>query len=50
MLRQRVLQLFHDSLSLFGMLGLDREIGVGDPLAANYQAVFPHQSWYKRIA
>lgn len=50
LLRQRVLRLFHDSLALFGVLGLDREIAVGDPLAANYQAVFPHQSWYKRIA
>jgi chemotaxis protein methyltransferase CheR len=50
LLRQRVLQLFHDSLSLFGVLGLDREIGDGDPLAANYQPVFPHQPWYKRIA
>jgi chemotaxis protein methyltransferase CheR len=50
MLRQRVLQLFHDSLSLFGVLGLDREIGMGDPLAQHYQPVFPHQPWYKRIA
>jgi chemotaxis protein methyltransferase CheR len=49
LLRQRVLRLFHDSLSLFGMLGLDREIADGDPLAANYQPVFPHQPWYKRI-
>jgi chemotaxis protein methyltransferase CheR len=50
LLRQRVLQLFHDSLSLFGVMGLDREIAAGDPLAANYQPVFPHQPWYKRIA
>jgi chemotaxis protein methyltransferase CheR len=50
LLRQRVLQLFHGSLSLFGVLGLDREIGEGDPLAENYQPVFPHQPWYKRIA
>ena len=50
LLRQRVLRLFHDSLSLFGVLGLDREIADGDPLAASYQAVFPHQPWYKRIA
>lgn len=49
LLRQRVLRLFHDSLSLFGMLGLDREIAEGDPLAANYQPVFAHQAWYKRI-
>ncbi|MDQ2990002.1 MAG: chemotaxis protein [Pseudomonadota bacterium] len=50
LLRQRVLRLFHDSLSLFGVLGLDREIADGDPLAAGYQPVFPHQPWYKRIA
>jgi chemotaxis protein methyltransferase CheR len=50
LLRQRVIRLFHDSLSLFGVLGLDREIADGDPLAANYQPVFPHQPWYKRIA
>lgn len=50
LLRQRVIRLFHDSLSLFGVLGLDREIADGDPLAASYQAVFPHQPWYKRIA
>jgi chemotaxis protein methyltransferase CheR len=49
LLRQRVLRLFHDSLSLFGVLGLDREIADGDPLAESYQAVFPHQPWYKRI-
>jgi chemotaxis protein methyltransferase CheR len=50
LLRHRVLRLFHDSLSLFGVLGLDREIAEGDPLAENYQPVFPHQPWYKRIA
>ena len=49
LLRQRVIRLFHDSLSLFGVLGLDREIADSDPLAASYQAVFPHQPWYKRI-
>jgi chemotaxis protein methyltransferase CheR len=50
LLRQRVLRLFHDSLSLFGVLGLDRQIADGDPLADSYQPVFPHQPWYKRIA
>jgi chemotaxis protein methyltransferase CheR len=49
LLRQRVLRLFHDSLSLFGVLGLDREIADSDPLAASYQPVFAHQPWYKRI-
>lgn len=50
LLRQRVLRLFHDSLALFGVLGLDREFGDADPLTACYQPVFGQQSWYKRIA
>lgn len=50
LLRQRVLRLFHDSLSLFGVIGLDREIADGDPLAGSYQPVFQHQPWYKRIS
>lgn len=50
LLRQRVLRLFHDSLSLFGVLGLDRQMSDGDPLAASYQAVFSNQPWYKRVA
>jgi len=50
MLRQQTLKLFHDSLSLFGVLGLDRELGEGDALYPHYQAVFAHQPWYKRIA
>ncbi len=50
MLRQRVLKLFHDSLALFGVLGIDRELAPSDALAGSYQAVFPHQAWYKRVA
>ena len=50
LLRGRTLRLFHDSLALFGVLGLDRELDAGDPLGACYQPVFPRQSWYKRIA
>lgn len=50
MLRQQTLKLFHDSLSLFGVLGLDRELDEGDALYPHYQAVFAHQPWYKRIA
>jgi chemotaxis protein methyltransferase CheR len=50
LLRQRVLKLFHDSLSLFGVLGIDREIDEGDGFGASYQRVFPHQAWYKRVA
>lgn len=49
-LRQRVLTLFHESLSLFGVLGLDREIDDGDAIKASYQPVFARQPWYKRIA
>lgn len=50
LLRQRVLQLFHDSLVPFGTLGLDRELDPADPLAAAYQAIVPGQCWYKRIS
>ena len=49
-LRQRVLQLFDDSLAQSGLLVLDRPLEPGDPLAAHYRAVFPHQPWYKRVA
>jgi len=49
LLRQRVLQLFHDSLVPFGTLGLDRELDASEPLAAAYQALAPGQPWYKRI-
>jgi chemotaxis protein methyltransferase CheR len=49
-LRRRVLRLFHDSLSRFGVLGIDREFDQADPFGANYQAVFSHQGWYKRVA
>jgi chemotaxis protein methyltransferase CheR len=50
LLRQRVLQLFHDSLVPFGTLGLDRELDPGEPLAACYQPLSPGQPWYKRVA
>ncbi|WP_051293533.1 CheR family methyltransferase [Pseudoduganella violaceinigra] len=50
LLRQRVLQLFHDSLVPFGTLGLDRELDPAEPFAAVYQALSPGQSWYKRMA
>lgn len=48
-LRQRVLRLFRDSLSLFGVLGLDRELGATDAAAGDYQALFEDGGWYKRI-
>ena len=49
-LRQRVLQLFDDSLAQSGLLVLDRPLEAGDPLAGHYKPVFPHQPWYKRVA
>ena len=49
LLRQRVLQLFHDSLVPFGTLGLDREMDPADPLTRAYQPLSPGQPWYKRV-
>jgi chemotaxis protein methyltransferase CheR len=49
-LRQKTLRLFHDSLALFGVLGLDRELDDADPLHAHYTPVFAHQPWYKRTS
>lgn len=49
LLRQRVLQLFHDSLVPFGTLGLDRELDAGEPLTEAYAPLSPGQPWYKRI-
>lgn len=50
LLRQRVIQLFHDSLVPFGTLGLDRELDASEPLAASYQPLSAGQAWYKRIS
>lgn len=49
LLRQRVLNLFHNSLAPFGVLGLDRAIDAGDALAARYAALSPPH-WQRRIA
>ena len=49
-LRNKTLNLFHDSLSLFGMLGLDRQLQDSDPLFTRYVAVFANLPWYKRVA
>lgn len=49
LLRQRVLNLFHDSLAPFGILGLDRPMDASDTLAAHYAAM-PQPGWYRRIA
>ncbi|MES2018932.1 MAG: CheR family methyltransferase [Pseudomonadota bacterium] len=48
-LRQKTLKLFHDSLSRFGVLGLERALDDSDPLHASYVAVFAHRPWHKRI-
>ena len=49
LLRQRVLRLFRDSLSLFGVLGLDRELGPADAAGADYQPLSEDGGWYKRV-
>ena len=49
MLRQRALRLFHDSLSRFGVLGIDRELAPNDANAAAYLPIFGHLPWYKRV-
>jgi chemotaxis protein methyltransferase CheR len=49
MLRQRVLRLFHESLSRFGVLGIDRELAPGDAHAAAYQALGGELPWYRRV-
>ena len=50
LLRQRVLQLFHDILVPFGTLGLVRELDPAEALAASYQPLSAGQPWYKRVA
>ncbi|MFC5460813.1 CheR family methyltransferase [Massilia niabensis] len=49
MLRQRVLRLFHESLSRFGVLGIDRELAPGDAHAASYQPLLGDLPWYRRV-
>lgn len=48
-LRQRVLRLFRDSLALFGVIGLDRELDGTDAAASDYQRLFDDGAWYKRV-
>lgn len=48
-LRQRVLRLFRDSLALFGVLGIDRELAPGDAAAGDYHPLFEDGAWYKRV-
>lgn len=49
MLRQRALRLFHDSLSRFGVLGIDRELAPGDAHATAYQPLLGPLPWYRRV-
>ncbi|WP_395399132.1 CheR family methyltransferase [Pseudoduganella sp. UC29_106] len=49
LLRARVLNLFHESLSLFGVLGIDRKLDDTDELARDYQLLIPPHPWYKRL-
>lgn len=49
LLRQRVLRLFHDSLALFGVMGIDKELGTSDAFAEDYQRLFEDAAWYKRV-
>jgi len=49
LLRQRVLRLFHDSLALFGVVGIDKELGASDAFAEDYQRLFEDAAWYKRV-
>ncbi len=49
LLRHRVMQLFHDSLAVFGVLGIDRELDERERQAGNYQQLLTHQPWYKRL-
>jgi chemotaxis protein methyltransferase CheR len=49
LLRARVLNLFHESLSLFGALGIDRALDEADTLADEYQLLTPLHPWYKRV-
>lgn len=48
-LRQRVLRLFHESLSRFGVLGIDRELAPGDAHAGAYQPLGGVLPWYRRV-
>ena len=49
LLRQRVLRLFHDSLALFGVMGIDKELGASDAFVEDYQRLFEDAAWYKRV-
>ena len=48
-LRQRALRLFHDSLALFGVLGIDQALTARDAIGALYQPLIANPGYYKRI-
>ncbi|MBB3221483.1 CheR family methyltransferase [Pseudoduganella umbonata] len=50
LLRRRVLHLFHDSLAVLGVLGIDRELDEEARQAGQYSRLIAGQPWYKRIA
>ncbi|UGQ49007.1 CheR family methyltransferase [Massilia endophytica] len=49
LLRQRVLHLFHESLAVLGVLGVDRLLDSAE-LPTGYQPALPQHPWYKRVA
>ena len=49
LLRQRALRLFFESLSRFGVLGIDRELAPGDAHAGAYQPLLGALPWYRRV-
>jgi chemotaxis protein methyltransferase CheR len=50
-LRRRALQLFHDSMPLFGLLGIGGPEGLDvAPFTARYQAISAEQGLYRRVA
>lgn len=50
-LRRRTLQLFHDSMPLFGLLGIGGPGGLDVvPFTARYQAISAEQGLYRRVA
>jgi chemotaxis protein methyltransferase CheR len=48
LLRQRVLHLFHESLAVLGVLGVDRLLDSAE-LPNGYQPCLPQHPWYKRV-
>lgn len=50
-LRQRVLQLFYDSMSFLGVLGVEGDAMIGTaPFSSRYQPIAVNQGLYRRVA